>query len=143
MTIHIQKSLWDDMIDIIQKRWTLPLNKPVLFALYTPEGDHLKIISCREITTVKVRGEYPNGEYEYTYLGIKALGFYPPKGMGKWFSGMLVAGDGVDLSDLDKTWMVREQVYFRIKLDKKHDGTLHWKTYFLDFPEVQMNFLNN
>jgi len=111
--------------------------------LYTPEDNHSRIISYREIPTVKVKGEYPNGDYEYNYPGIKDLGFYPPKGTGEWFSGMLVAGDGVDLGDLDKKWMVREQVDFRIKLDRDHNGNFYWKAYFLDFPEVQMNFLNN
>ena len=142
MNIRIQESLWNDLIGLVQKRWTSPLEKPILFALYTPEDDHTRIISYREITTVKVRGDYPDGDYEYTYPGIKALGFYPPKGTGKWFSGMLVAGDGIELSDIDKKWMVREQVYFRIKLDKKPEGILHWKICFLDFPEVPLNFDN-
>ncbi len=62
------------------------------------------------------------------------------KGTEKWFSGMLVAGDRTELDDHDKKWMVREQVYFRIKLNKKREGNFEWKAYWLDFPEVHIDF---
>jgi hypothetical protein len=141
MGISITKSIWDEVISTVQTRWTsAQLEKPIVFAMYTPEDDYKRIIGYREIPTVKISGSYPNGEYKYTYPGVKAQGFYPPKGTGKWFSGILVAGDGTRLDDLDKRWMIREQVYFRIKVDKGHDGKLFWKTYFLDFPEVSLDF---
>jgi len=78
------------------------LDKPIVFALYTSEQNHYEIIDCKEITTVKVTGNYPDGEYKYTYPGIKEQGFYPPKSSGRWFSGTLVVGDGVDLDVEDK-----------------------------------------
>ena len=79
MNITISKSLWDSIVDILEKRLsTTTLKKPIVIALYTPEDNHYKVIDFREITTVSViKGEYPNGKYDYNYPGIKKDGFYP------------------------------------------------------------------
>jgi hypothetical protein len=112
------------------------LDKPIVFALYTKEHDHHEITAYREIPTVEVKGDYPDGEYDYKYPGIKKLDFYPNKGAGKWFSGTLVVGDGLELGDSDKNWMVREAVDFRIKMDKDPERKLAWRAYYIDFPVV-------
>jgi hypothetical protein len=142
MNIEIPKAVWDKIIATVTKRLAIgSLEKPIVFALYTTEDDYRKVVDYREIPTVRVKGDYPNGEYEYTYPGIKALGFYPPKGKGRWFSGTLVVGDGTTLSEVDMKWMIREQVYFRIKIEKGHDGQLYWKAYCIDFPAVSLDLL--
>lgn len=140
-TIQMPNILWKEMRQVIEARLTKGnLEKPIVFALFTKEDDHLKIISYKEITTVKIKGDYPNGEYNYTYPGIKALGFYPRKGEGKWFSGTLVVGDEIDFDESERKWMVREQMDFRIKMDKDDQGRLSWKAYYLDFPSVPLEF---
>ena len=113
-------------------------DKPIVFAMYTEEHDHSRIIEYKEIPTVRVKGDYPNGEYEYSYRGIRNLGFYPAKGTGKWFSGTLVIGDGIELDDDDKRWMIRDQMDFRIKVDKDTKGKLTWKAYSMSFSSVPL-----
>lgn len=140
MDITMAKSLWDELLDIVQKRIsTGALQKPLVFALYTPESNHYLVTGFREIPTVKVTGNYPNGKYDYSYPGIKKEGFYSPKGGGRWFSGTLVVGDGTELDISDKEWIVKEELYFRIKMAYDGNGNLHWKTYCIDFPEVLFN----
>ncbi len=135
--IQIPGSLWKEMMKLINGRLTKgKLDKPIVFALHTKEHDHYKIIEYREIPTVAVTGNYPNGEYDYNYRGIKALDFYPPKGEGKWFSGTLVVGDTTELDEGDKKLMIRDKMDFRIKMDRDPQGQLSWKTYYIDFPTV-------
>lgn len=115
------------------------LEKPIVFALFTKEDDHCEIVSYRKIPTVRViKGDYPNGDYNYIYPGIKDRGFYPPKGAGKWFSGTLVVGDGIDLDEDDRKWMIRDQMDFRIKVDRDAKGRLSCKAYYLDCPSVPL-----
>ena len=140
MNLTMTNTLWNEILDIVKKRLsTETLKKPIVFALYTPEDNHHVVIDYREISTVKVKGTYPNGSYDYSYPGIKDLGFYSPKGTGRWFSGTLVVGDGTDLDASDKEWMVKEELYFRIKMVRDDNGNLQRKTYCIDFPEVSLN----
>ena len=133
--IKISHTLWDKIMELVNQRLAKgSLDKPIVFALYTTEDNHYEIVDFREITTVKVTGDYPDGEYGYRYPGIKKQGFYPPKGSGKWFSGTLVVGDGTELWEGDKDWMVREQLDFRIKVDRDSLGQLSWNVYHIDFP---------
>ncbi len=139
--IQIPHVLWEEMEQIVKTRLKKgSLKIPIVFALYTDEHEHHKVVSYREIPTVKVIGDYPNGEYRYTYPGIKSMGFYPRKGLGKWFSGTLVVGGGLELDEEDKKWMVREQLDFRIKMDVGPPGQWSWKAYFIDFPVVSVEF---
>jgi len=139
--IQMPKALWEEMMRIINDRLLKrSLEKPLVFALYTEEHDHQKVIDYREISTVKVKGRYPD-DFTYTYPGVKEKGFYPPKGAGKWFSGTLVVGDGTDLDEDDKKWMIREQMDFRIKMDKDSQGQLCYKAYYIDFPVVPLDLV--
>jgi len=139
--IKIPRTIWDEMMQAITDRLTKgSLDKPIVFALYTKEHDHHEVITYREIPTVKVIGDYPNGEYRYIYPGIKSMGFYPRKGSGKWFSGTMVVGDGTELEEEDKKWMIREQLDFRIKLHVDPPERLSWKAYFINFPIVSVEF---
>ncbi len=132
--IQIPSTLWEEIMQAVNNKLIRGrLDKPVVFALYTKEHNHYEVVAYREIITVKVRGDYPNGEYNYIYPGIKEQGFYPPKGTGKWFSGTLIVGDGTDLEELDKQWMIRDQMDFRIKMDRDSLGQLFWKAYYIDF----------
>ncbi len=140
--IQIPSSLWKEMMKLINDRLTKSkLDEPIVFALYTKEHDHDKIIEYREIPTVEVTGNYPNGEYDYKYPGIKALDFYPPKGEGKWFSGTLVVGDTTKLDEGDKKFMIRDQMDFRIKMDRDPLGQLSWEAYYIDFPIVSLDLV--
>jgi len=139
--IKIPRTIWDEMMQAITDRLTKgSLDKPIVFALYTKEHDHHEVITYREIPTVKVIGDYPNGEYRYIYPGIKSMGFYPRKGSGEWFSGTLVVGDGVELDEEDKKWMIKEQLDFRIKMHVDPPERLSWKAYFINFPIVCVGF---
>ena len=139
--IKIPRTIWEEMMQNITNRLTKgSLDKPIVFALYTDEHDHYEIVDYREITTVIVKGDYPNGEYDYYYPGIKKQGFYPRRSTGKWFSGTLVVGDGTELEEGDKQWMIRDQMDFRIKMHVDSLGRLSWKAYFIDFPIVSLEF---
>jgi hypothetical protein len=129
------------MMQVVTDRLTKgSLDKPMVFALYTDEHHHYEIVDYREITTVVVKGDYPSGEYDYCYPGIKKQGFYPRRGTGKWFSGTLVVGDGTELEEGDKQWMIRDQMDFRIKMHVDTLGRLSWKAYFINFPIVSVEF---
>ena len=117
------------------------LDKPIVFALYTKEHNHHEIIGYREITTVKVSGDYPNGEYKYYYPGIKKQDFYLPKDTGKWFSGTLVVGDGIELDEEDKLWMIRDNMDFRIKMGRDPTGEWSYKAYCIDFPIISLDLV--
>jgi len=135
-------TLWEEIMQVVNNRlMQRSLDKPIVFALYTNEYNHYEIIDYREITTVKVIGDYPNGDYNYYYPGIKKLDFYPRKGTGKWFSGTLVVGDGTDLDEEDKKWMIRERLDFRIKMDRDSLGQLSWKAYYIDFPIASLDLV--
>jgi hypothetical protein len=139
--VQMPNILWEEMQQIVKTRLKQGSpKKPIGFALHTKEHDHHEVITYREIPTVKVIGDYPNGEYRYIYHGIKSMDFYPRKGSGKWFSGTLVAGDGVELEEEDRKWMIREQLDFRIKMHADALGRLSWKAYFIDFPIVSVEF---
>lgn len=139
--IQMPHILWEEIQQIVKTRLKQgSLKKPIVFALYTKEHDHHEVITYREIPTVKVIGDYPNGEYRYIYPGIKSMDFYPRKCSGKWFSGTLVVGDGVELDEEDKKWMIREQLDFRIKMHVDPLGRLSWKAYFINFPIVSVEF---
>jgi len=140
--IQIQTTLWEEMGQIANNRLIQgSLERPIVFALYTKEHDHHEVTTYREIPTVKVIGDYPNGEYSYIYPGIKKLDFYPPKGTGKWFSGTLVVGDGIELEEEDKKWMIREQLDFGIEMDRDPVGKWSYKTYCVDFLIVSLDLL--
>lgn len=134
MNIEISKAIWEEIQANVRTRLRTRLTKPIVFALYTLENNHRKVTGYREIPTVRVSGSYPDGDFEYTYPGIKAMGFYPPKGTGRWFSGTLVFGAGIDLNEKDKKWMIREQLYFRIKIDTNNKGEWEQRAYCVDFP---------
>lgn len=139
--IRMPRALWDKMIHVINDRLEKgTLDKPIILAIYTDEHDHRKVVDYREIPTVKVRGNYPKGDYEITYPGIKTMGFYPRKGTGKWFSGTLVVGDSTELYERDKRWMIRDQMDFRIKMDRDAQGQLNWKAYQINFPIGSLEF---
>ena len=139
--IQMSHMLWEEMQQIVKTRLKQgSLKKPIVFALYTKEHDHHEVITYRVMPTVKVIGDYLNGEYRYIYPGIKSMGFYPRKGSGKWLSGTLVVGDGVELDEEDKEWMIREQLDFRIKMHVDPPEQLSWKAYFVDFPIVSVEF---
>jgi len=136
-TLRIPDNLWKKIVRIVNNRLAQgTLDRPIVFAFYTDECNHCEIVDYREITTVKVKGNYPNGQYTYSYPGIKKQGFYPRKGTGKWFSGTLVVGDGIDLDEMDMKWMIRDQMDFRIKMDRDSLGQLSWKAYYADFAVV-------
>ena len=142
--IQISRVLWEKIIKDVNKKYMQgSLDKPVVYALYTEEHDHHKIIEYREIETVRVKGDYPDGDYEYYYPGIRDLNFYPPKGTGKWFSGTLVVvvGDGIELEDGDKKWMIRDKMDFRIKMVMDSSGQPSWRAYYIDFPIVSLELL--
>lgn len=137
--IKIPRTIWEEMMQVISNRLTKgSLDKPIVFALYAREHDHHEIVDYREITTVIVRGDYPHGEYNYVYPGIKKQGFYPRRDAGKWFNGTLVVGDGTELEEGDKQWMIRDQMDFRIKMDVDSLGQLTYKAYYIDFPVVTL-----
>jgi len=140
--IQIPHTLCEEMQEVVKTRLKQgSLDKPIVFALYTKENDHHEVITYREIPTVKVIGDYPKGEYRYIYPGIKSMGFYPPRGTGKWFSGTLVVGGGVELDEEDKKWMIREQLYFRIKMDRGLAGKWFYNVYCIDFPTASLNLV--
>ena len=61
MTITINEALWNKIKTIVDSRLSMgTLNKPIVFALYTPEDNHHSIIDFKEITSVKIRGDYVN-----------------------------------------------------------------------------------
>jgi hypothetical protein len=139
--LQMPKEIWNQMIEIARDKIEKgTLDKPIVFALYTQEKDHSVVIGYREITTVELirASEYSNGNYNYKYPGIKKLGFYPPSGTGKWFSGTLVIGDGIELDPEDQKWMVKDQMDFRIKLEIDQLGKVSYKTYCVDFPAISL-----
>ena len=86
MNIRIPRYIFNQIETIIKQRVDAgKLDKPVVFALYTTVNEHSEIIDYKEIPTVKVTGDYPDGDYDYKYLGISELGFYPKKSTGRWF----------------------------------------------------------
>ena len=142
MNIKIPRQIFNHIEAVIKQRANAgKLDKPIVFAMYTTVDDHSEIIDYKEIPTVQVTGNYPNGDYDYKYLGISELGFYPKKSTGRWFSGTLVFGDRTELDESDKKWMLRDEMYFRIKVYKDSDGKLQWRVYYLDYPEVSLDLL--
>lgn len=142
MDIKIPKQIFNHIKVAIKRRANAgKLDKPIVFAIYTTVDEHSVIIGYKEIPTVKVIGNYPNGDYYYKYPGIKKLGFYPEKSTGRWFSGTLVFGDGTELDESDRKWMLRDGMYFRIKATMDNKGKLVWKAYYLYYPEVSLDLL--
>ena len=72
---------------------------------------------------------------------MREAGFYPDKGEGKRFPGTLVVGDGTELDDGDKSWMLRDRMDFRIKMDRNPTGGWSYKAYCIDFPIVSLDLL--
>lgn len=140
MNIKIPRQIFNRIEAIIKQRVNATkLDKPIVFAMYTSEDDHSKIIDYKEIPTVEVTGNYLSGDYDYKYPGIAKLGFYSKKGTGRWFSGTLVFGDGTELDESDKKWMLGDGMYFRIKVAMDNNGKLIWKAYYLHYPEVSLD----
>jgi len=142
VNIRIPTQIFNNIEATIKQRANAgKLDKPIVFAMYTAVENHSVIIHYKEIPTVQVTGNYPNGDYDYKYPGISKLGFYPKKSTGRWFSGTLVFGDGTELDESDKKWMLRDGMYFRIKAAIDNNGKLLWKAYYLDYPEVSLDLL--
>ena len=117
-SIRIPKVLWQKMEEGVEEyaRKNPSLWPPLVFALYGKEDNHYEIIAYREAPVQK------KGDDDYSCRGMQRLGFYPDKGEGKWFSGTLVVGDGTELDDGDKFWMLRDKMDFRIKMKKNPVG---------------------
>lgn len=142
MNIKIPREIFNHIGSLIKQRVNAgKLDKPIVFAMYTTVDDHSEIIDYKEIPTVQVIGNYPNGDYDYRYPGIGKLGFYSKKSTGRWFSGTLVFGDGTELDESDKKWMLSDGMYFRIKAAIGNNGELLWKAYYLHYPEVSLDLL--
>lgn len=143
--IVVPTTMWEAVLRVMDSRLAQGhLEKPIVIALYTPETDHYQVIDWREIPTVKVTrviGDYPNGKYEYCYPGARKAGFYPAKGEGKWFSGTLVVGDAIMLSEPDMRWMVRDRMHFRIKRDRNAQGEWDCRAYDEDFAPASLRLI--
>jgi hypothetical protein len=112
---RITATLWKEITNKVTKLAPQGMPwPPIVFALYGKEEDHFDIVGYRQIENVKAKGDD-----DYHYPGIRDQGFYKPKGSGKWFSGTLVVGDGLDIDDGDKRWMARDGMDFRIKLHRE------------------------
>ncbi len=104
----------------------------LVFACFSKRRTHWDIVEVRQLP-IEVK-EVENG-FTYKYPGIKKLGFYPPRSSPKRFCGTFVIGDigdSVDLSLGDAYWMGREQVDFRIKMNKDDAGKLIYKAWAFD-----------
>ena len=134
--IRIPAALWGEITRTADRLCPSALPwPPLVFALYGSEDDHFEIIDYRRIETVKSRGQD-----DYYYPGVKKLGFYPPKGTGKWFSGTLVVGDGLELDDDDRRWMIRDQMDFRIKMHRVlADDPWQHRVYILEVLEASLD----
>ncbi len=133
--IRMPKSLWQEMVEKAEEyaRDNPSLRPPLVFALYSKEDNHYEIIDYRKAPVQK------KGDDDYTCRGMRDAGFYPDKGEGKWFSGTLVIGDGIELDDGDKFWMLRDKMDFRIKMAR--DPVRQWscKAYCIDFPTASLD----
>ncbi len=135
--LRIDRVVWDQVLTHLSKLPPGALSwPPVVFAMYGDEADHLHIISCREITTVKAKGDRG-----YRYPGIKDCGFYPERGTGIWFTGTLVAGDGLELNHDDRHWMIRDEMDFRVKLDRSGEREWDWRAYVVEVNETTLHLL--
>ena len=134
-SIRMPKSLWQEMVEKAEEyaRDNSSLWPPLVFALYGKEDNHYEIIDYRKAPVQK------KGDDDYTCRGMRDAGFYPDKGEGKWFSGTLVIGDGTELDDGDKFWMLRDKMDFRIKMAR--DPVRQWscKAYCIDFPTASLD----
>ena len=101
----------------------------LVFACFSKRRTHWDIIELRKLP-IEVE-EVENG-FTYKYPGIKRLGFYPERSSPKRFCGTFVIGDGVDLSLDDAYWMGREQVDFRMKMDRDDAGEFVYKAWAFD-----------
>ena len=109
---------------------------PIVYALYTSEVDHFTVVEAIQIERVK-----KDAKGGYTYPGISKLGYYPKRGNGRWFSGTLVIGDGLDLEQDDKSWMIRDEMFFRIKAHKDSSGFWDLRTYVVEVSPTQLNLI--
>ena len=136
--VEISRELWQKIIQKITALAPAKSPTPIVFALYGEESDHLNIIDYRHIEKVK---ETSTG---YSYPGIKKLGFYPPRGTGKWFSGTLVVGIGFEFdnsitSGSDRYWMIRDKMDFRIMMDRPSPhAAWEQKVYILEINEREL-----
>ena len=101
----------------------------LVFACFSKRRTHWDIVEVRQLP-IEVK-EVEDG-FTYKYPRIKELGFYPPPSSPKRFCGTFVMGDGMDLSLGDAYWMGREQVDFRIKMDRDDTGKLAYKAWAFD-----------
>ena len=136
-SIRIPKSLWQKMEER-REEYAVEnpsLWPPLVFALYGKEDNHYEIIGY------KIAPVQKKGDDDYTCRGMKNLDFYPHKGEGKWFSGTLVVGDGIELDEGDKLWMIRDKMDFRIKMHRDLMGKWSYKAYCIDFPTVSLELV--
>jgi len=101
----------------------------LVFACYSKRRTHWDIV---EVKQLPIKVEEVEGGHTYRYPGIKKLGFYPPRNSPKRFCGTLVVGDTVELGLSEAYCMGREQVDFRIKMDKDDTGKLAYKAWAYD-----------
>jgi len=136
-SVRIPKTIWQEMETNIQKyaKKNPSLWPPLVFALYGKEDNHYEIIGYRRAPVQK------KGENDYQCRGMRDAGFYPDKGEGKWFSGTLVIGDGIELDDVDKFWMLRDKMDFRIKMARDPEGKWQYRAYYIDFPVVSLDLV--
>ena len=134
-SIRIPKALWQKMEERREEYAVKnpSLWPPLVFALYSKEDNHYEIIDY------KIAPVQKKGDDDYTCRGMKNLAFYPDKGEGKWFSGTLVVGDGTELDEGDKSWMLRDKMDFRIKMDRDAAGEWSYKAYCIDFPTASLD----
>lgn len=103
--------------------------KFLVFACFSKRRTHWDIL---EVKPLPIQEKEVKNGFTYTYPGIKALGFYHPQSSPKRFCGTFVIGDGVELSMGDAYWMGREQIDFRIKMDRDNTGKLKYKAWAFD-----------
>ena len=101
----------------------------LVFACFSKRRTHWDIVEVRQLPIKVIEVE---GGFTYKYPGIKELGFYPPRSSPKRFCGTFVVGGGVELSLEDAYWMGREQIDFRIKMDRDNTGKLAYKAWAFD-----------
>jgi hypothetical protein len=127
-SIRISKKDWGFLQDEASK-FNKASDKFLVFACFSKRRTHWDILEVRKlpIKLIKV-----GSGFSYIYPGIKKLGFYPERNSSKRFCGTFVIGDGVELSLGDAYWMGREQLDFRIKMERDDAGQLIYEAWAFD-----------